>query len=117
MRTMRMHVIGLLALSLPAALASCASDGTPPVRPGFYEVPVERTVALPRNLTEVPPLEPLPAPAYRPASGPCSEGCYTEEQVQDALDTALAWGLSLADRLWTIRLYADEAVRSEKPKE
>lgn len=112
MQPNRRALNGLLALCVALFLTSCATNGPEPVvQYQLQEVPVPVAVTIPRNLTEEPALPPLPTPAYRDTKA-CRAGCYTNEQLRDLLDSALAWGSQAVENLRAIRVYSDtEAAR------
>lgn len=71
-------------------LTSCASSGKPIVRTETVEVAVPVIVAVPRELTSVPPEPVLPA------------GPLVNEDLANDRDAWQSWGRGLACQLWRI---------------
>ena len=115
MRPTLMLAIGLLAVSLPAFLSSCAMSGpkAPPVvhDTQLIDTPVKQYVATPTTLTAHPYLAPLPSPAYW--DGPCAVfGCYSNAQLREALSQALASRAKCIGQLDQIGGLSNTAVQS-----
>ena len=120
MRPTRRVLTGLLALSAALSATACRTSGT---KPDSYQPVVDRVVEAPRrqlvpidpSLTAVPVLPPAPRPAI-PHGPACSRmlGCFSSEQLESMLTTALdAYGRA-ADNLRAIAA-ASLAATTEDP--
>lgn len=83
----------------------------------MVEAAKRQLVPISATLTEVPVLAALPVPAVRYSPPACTrlQGCYSNEQYDAALSTALDWGGRSADNLRAIRA-AGEAATKQEPK-
>ncbi len=117
-RTARRGAACLLVL---AFLTGCATHGSKPatgpaIETRVVEAAKQQLVPISSTLTQVDDLPPLPMPAV-PAGADCARplGCYSNQQLQAALDAALAWGGKLADNLRAIRRAGEDALKSKDP--
>lgn len=83
----------------------------------MVEVPRRQLVQVSGELTAIPDLGAPPSPAI-PAGPLCDRpnGCYSNQQLEGMLGTALRWGGKMADSLTTIRGLMTEAL-NPKPVE
>lgn len=112
MRAMRPALLGAALLCAVASLTGCATSGKPPVvltKTEVVEAPKRQYVAIPADLLAVSLLPELPTPVTFD-SGDCKEGCYSNAQVRDIIDTLVASRGVLVDHLHSIRHLSDDAV-------
>lgn len=112
MRAMRLALLGAALLCAVGSLPGCATSGSRPevlTKTELVETPKLQYVAIPADLLAVPPLPDLPTPVLFD-SGECVQGCYSNAQVRDLLDTIIANRGVLVDHLHAIRGLSDDAV-------
>lgn len=82
----------------------------------MVEVARQQLVPISATLTTVPDLPPLPMPAIPAGEQNCTRvaGCYSSQQLEAALATALDWGAKSADNLRAIRRAGEDAIKSAK---
>lgn len=118
MRPMRLALLGAALLCAVASLPGCATSGQRPevlTKTELVEAPKLQYVAIPDSLLAVAPLPDLPTPVLFD-SGDCAQGCYSNAQVRDVIDSLIANRGVLVDHLHAIRGLSDDAVATTNPQ-
>ncbi|HZX79870.1 MAG TPA: hypothetical protein VFE72_02815 [Lysobacter sp.] len=113
---MRIAGLGTLALCALLSLTACSTTGNAPsnqrvvFKDRIVEVPVEKLVEVPAQLTAYDPLPPPPVPAV-PFGPLCQRklGCLSPEQLDAMLRQALHAATQRGDHLDEIRRLGAEA--------
>lgn len=113
---MRIAMLGVALSCAALCLQACGPSGVKPsappeivVKPETVEVEHLRFAKIPAELTDKRALPDLPVPFYD--QGPCAQGCYSNEQLRQALDEAVGSLLSCYDSQDKVEDVSGESVK------
>ena len=116
MQAIKIAMIGAELSCVALCLTACGSNGVKPSAPAeiitmpeTVEVETLRFARIPAELTDKRVLADLPQPFFD--QGPCKAGCYSNEQLRQALDSAIGSLLSCYDSLDKVDDVSGESVK------